>query len=206
VEARIRKFAPIAGILFPVFILAGFAIEGSPPDVDEPAAEIVQFYIDNESQTIIATFLAALGILALLVFGAELRTRVRDAGSQVLATIAFGGAVVCAAGAGVDSALRFALANSAGETSDEALHAVYAIWSGFFWPMHLGLAALAAAVGLASLESKMLPTPIVGLGLLAAVLLIIPVLPVTLAGIALGALWSIATGIVLLRRPAATPT
>ena len=205
-EERIRKFAPIAGILFPLFIVAGFAIEGSPPDVDEPAAEIVQFYVDNETQTIIATFLAALGIIALLIFAAELRTRVRDAGSQVLATIAFGGAVVCAAGAGVDSALRFALANSAGDTSDEALQAVYAIWSSFFWPMHLGLAVLAAAVGVASIESRMLPMPIVGLGLLAAVLLVIPVLPVALVGIALGALWSIATGIVLLRRPAVTPT
>lgn len=146
VEAGIRKFAPTTGILFPIFIFAGFAIEGSPRDVDEPAAEIVQFHIDNESQTIIATFLAALAILALLVFGAELRTRLRDAGSRVLA----------------------------------------------------------AAVGLTSLDSKMLPTPIVGLGLLAAVLLIIPVLPVALAGIALVSLWSIATGIVLLRCPAST--
>jgi hypothetical protein len=204
-ESSIRKFAPIAGILFPIFVLAGFVIEGNPPDVDDPAAEIVQFYVDNKSQTIVATFLAALGILALLVFGAELRTRLRDAGSQVLATIAFGGAVVAAAGAGVDSALRFALADSAGDTSDEALHAVYAIWSGFFWPMHLGFAALAAAVGLASLDSKMLPTPIIGLGLLAAVLLVLPVLPLALAGIALVAVWSIATGIVLLRRPIATP-
>ena len=73
VEAHIRKFAPIAGILFPLLILAGFLIEGSPHDVDEPAAEIVR--------------------------------------------------------------------------------AIHAIWSGCFRPMHLGLAALVAAVGLVSLDS-----------------------------------------------------
>lgn len=200
-ERAIERFAPLAGIAFVVLVLVGFAVEGSPPSIDDPAADVVQSYVDNDAQVIAASALAAVGAALLVLFGAHVSSRLRAAGSTLLASAAFGGAVICAAGVGVDSALRFALADAAGEISPEALQGLFAAWNGFFWPMHLGIALLVAAVSLAAADTKLLPMWLSGLGVLAAVLLVIPVVPVMLVGLAAAGVWLLITSGLMVRQP-----
>jgi hypothetical protein len=63
------------------------------------------------------------------------------------------------------------------------------------------MALLVGSAGLASLASKMLPAVVGGLGPVAAILLMIPVLPVTLAGLALATIWIFVAGVLLWRQP-----
>jgi hypothetical protein len=200
-EHKIRWFAPIAGIAFVVLVLVSFAIEGSTPSVDDPASEIMQSYVDHDTQVIVASALSALGAGALVLFAADLSARIRDRGSSRLASVAFAGAVICGAGIGVDSALRFALADSAGKISPDAFQGLFAAWNGFFWPMHLGLALLVVSASLAAVDSKLLPVALIGLGVIAAVLLVIPVLAVTLIGLAGAAIWVLITSVLVFRQP-----
>lgn len=200
-EDKIRRFAPIAGIAFIVLVLVGFAVEGSTPSVDDPAGEIMQSYVDNDTNVIVASALSALGAAALVLFAADLSARMRDAGSRLLASVAFGGAIVSAAGVGVDAALRFVLADSAGKISPEGFQGLFAAWNGFFWPIHLGIALLVVSASLAAIDSKVLPVALSGLGIVAAVLLVIPVLAVTLIGLAGAAIWILITSILALRQP-----
>ena len=65
------------------------------------------------------------------------------------------------------------------------------------------MAVLVGAAGLATIDSRMLPAALGGLGVVAAVLLVIPVLPVTLAGLVGAAVWVFVAGTILWRQPRA---
>jgi hypothetical protein len=103
----------------------------------------------------------------------------------------------------VDAALRFALAEAADDLSADSFHGLYAMWSNFFWPIHLGVAIFVAATSLGALSSRMLPVWLAGGGVVAAILLIIPVLAVTLIGLILAALWILVTSALLFRKSSA---
>lgn len=199
-DRTVDRWAPLAGVMFVVLVLVGFGIEGSTPSVDDPADEVVAFYADNDVQVKTASAVAAVAGVAVVVFAASLRASLRRHGSAVLASVALAGGVVAAAGIGTDSAIRFGLAESAGDVSPEATQALFALWDGFFWPMHLGMAALIAATSLAALGTRLLPTWLAGLGLLAAVLVVIPVLAVLFAGLIGVVVWTLATSVVVFRR------
>jgi hypothetical protein len=200
-ERTVNKYAPLAGVLFPIFAVAGIAIGGSMPSTDDPASEVVAHFADTADQVKVGTMVGAIAAILVVVFAARVAGSMRSAGSRLLATIAIGGGVVAAAGAGVDSALRFALADSAGDISPEATQAIFALWSGFFWPMHLGFAAVALAAGLCALESKFLPSWLAWLGIVGSVVVLVPVMPVVIVGLAMQVLWSVITAVVLFRRP-----
>lgn len=199
-EGTISRYAPLAGVLFPLLVVVGFAIEGSSPSTDDSPAEIVAFYVDNDVQVKIGSALAAVAAMFAVVFATRVATAMRDrGGSRLLAWAAVAGGAVTAAGVGVDSAFRFALADAAGDISPEAAQAVFTIWSGFFWPMHLGLALLVLAASLSSLDTKMLPSWLAGLGLVGVVLIVIPVLPVLIAGLVVLLVWVLASSVLLFR-------
>lgn len=201
-EDTIRRFSPLAGIAFVLMIPIGFAIEGGTPATDDPAAEIQQFYLDNDAKVIVGAFFIMMAAVALLVFGAALRDRIADAGARLLASVAFGGTIFGASAIAADSALRFSLAESADKLDAASLHSIFALFNTFFYPIHAGVAVFVAATSLAALDSKMLPTWLSGIGVLAAVLLLVPVAAVTLTGLLIGMVWVLITSILLFRRGA----
>ena len=98
-ERSLTRFAPLAGVLFPVLAVVSFTIEGDTPDVDESAAEVVEFYADNDTEIMIASVLASLAAVVVLVFASSVRRLVADgSGASLLASFAYGGGVVAAAG------------------------------------------------------------------------------------------------------------
>lgn len=203
-EQKVGRFAALAGILFLALVLVGFAIEGSTPDTGDAPGEIVEFYADNDARVKASSALAVVGAVALVLFGAHLASAMRARGSTLLSTVAVGGAVVAAAGIGVDSALRFAIADAAGDISPEATEAMFATWSTFFWPMHLGMVVLVLAVSLHSFDSPLIPSWLAGVGILAAICAVIPVIVVLIIGVIGLAIWVVITSVLVYRQPAAS--
>lgn len=199
-ERSFARFALLAGVLFPVLAVLSFAIEGDTPDVDGPAAEVVEFYADNDTQVIIASGLAAIAAVVLLVFASSVqRVLAKSSETGLFASFAFAGGIVAAAGIAVDSAIRLTLANSAGDISPEATQSLFAFWEGFFWPIHVGLAVLLLGLSLSAFETKIMPVWMAVVGILAAVALFIPP-PVAFVGLAVGALWVIVVSVLLFRQ------
>ena len=199
-ERTLSRFAPLAGVLFPVLAVLSFAIEGSTPDVDEPAAEVVEFYVDSDAEIVIASGLASIAAVVLLVFASSVRRLLaKPSETGLLSSFAFGGGVVAAAGIAADSAIRFALANTAGDISPEATQALFAFWDGFFWPIHVGLAALVLGISLSAFETKIMPIWLAVVGIVVAVALFTPP-PAAFIGLGLGSLWLIVVALLLFRQ------
>ena len=54
-DSAIERFAPLAGVAFVVFLLAGVFIGGEAPDLGDPASDVADFYVDNGTQLRITT-------------------------------------------------------------------------------------------------------------------------------------------------------
>lgn len=200
-ERSIVRLAPFAGLLFVVLVVASFIVEGSSPASGDPVDEIVDFYADNETRVEVASALAALGAISLLVFAARVSASMRRAGSTALHVVAVAGGAVAAAGIGVDSALRYGVAQAAGEAPDDATVGVFEVWSNFFWPMHLGVATLMLAVAIWALDQRTLPSWLAGIGVVASILVLVPVEATLIAGIIGVALWFVVSGVYFHREP-----
>ena len=172
----IERFAALTGAVFAVLVFLSFVIEGEPPDLDGPVEEVVAFYVDNDTDVLIASVLATLATVMLIFFAASVRRTMREHEGEggVLSAAAFGGGIVAAAGIGVDSAIRFALAESADDVSPDALQALFAVWSNFFWPIVAGMATLILALGLSALSTRVIPPWLAWIGFLIAILLFTP--------------------------------
>jgi hypothetical protein len=105
-NVRARTHAAISGLAFVVLFGAGSALWGSEaPEVGAPPVEVLDFYTGTSDGIIIGASLSLLSFAAFVVFGAAVRRVLADAeGDDVLATTAFGGALLAlAAGLGAES-------------------------------------------------------------------------------------------------------
>lgn len=193
--------APLTGVAFVVVLIAGFVIGGEPPDVDDGAQDIVRHYVDNKDQVIAGAVLAAIAATLLVVFGAVLRKAlVRGAGggdARVLPAVAFAGTIVLATGAGIDSTLSFALAETAEDIDPTAVQGLQALWENDFMPMAIGIQLLLVGAGLSIVRSGVLPK---WLGWIAIVLGVVAATPIGFVSFAGGALWVIVTSVLLALR------
>jgi hypothetical protein len=203
---NLKRLAPLTGALFVVLVFASFLIEGEPPGADERPREIVEFYADNEGQTIFAALIASLGAVALVFFAATVRRAMRriEQDMGVLSMAALGGGVVAATGIATDSALRFALADQADEISPVAVQALHGFWEAFFFPMVVGLGTLILAISLGALRTRLIPVWLAWIGIL---LFVVFFTPAGFIAFLASALWIIVVSILLWRQePAATPS
>lgn len=188
-----------------VLVLVGFLIGGEPPDSDASAREVVKFFTDKQDVTMFGSALEALSAIALLFFAVHLAQRVRAGGEKhhTMANAVLVGGAVAATGFAIDGALRFALADTAGDIDPTASQAINALWSNFFFPMIVGVVALILATIIASYHTRLLPRWIVWFGVLICV---VAITPIGFVGAIAAAVWLIIVSILLtLRGEAATP-
>lgn len=197
-SSRSERFLLLSGVLFVVFIVASFAIEGSTPNVDS-ARDVADFYNDNEVQVTVASLLGALAAAFLVVFAASVRRALQREGTDDsnLPAVAFGGGIVAAAGIATDSALRFALAQSADDIPAESVQTLYALWENFFWPMSVGIALLILAVSLSSFSTRVVPLWLAWVGIVISIALLTPAGFIALP---LVAIWILIATVLLWRR------
>ena len=196
---------PLAGVAFVLLMIVGFAVSGEAKSADEPAREIVDYYIDNKDSVQVGAMIGGIAILMLLVFGAYLRNALRDAGGagDIWSGLAFAGIVIVAVGFAVDLTISIALTEAADDVNPVAVQALQALWDNDFVPIALGVVTFLLGTGIAIARSGVLPK---WLGWLMIVLVIVGVTPLGfVSAIAAGLLVGV-LGILLAlraRRPAA---
>lgn len=101
-----RRYAGWSGMAFVALFGVGSAIWGlEMPGAGAPVAEVLDFYDDTSTRIIVGASLSLLGVAAFVLFAAAVRSVLIDAaGDDLLATAAFGGALLgLAAGLGAET-------------------------------------------------------------------------------------------------------
>jgi hypothetical protein len=158
-----ERYAPLTGVLFVIFTVAGILVGMSDAPEDFPAkiSEIVEYYQDDPGMIMLGSWLGLVGGFFLLWFGGSLRAHLRDAGQERLGTVAFGGAVAAASvGLLIDTAnVAAAFRADEDDTIDPATAtALYDFANtAIGGALPIAMAVFVGATGIAALRSGALP-------------------------------------------------
>lgn len=157
-----RWMAPLTGVLFVILVIVSFAVAGDePPDTDEGAQAVFDFYNENDGSVVAGALVQGLAAAVFLFFAGILRTALREApGARgTLAGISFAGAIVFVTGIAIDGAITFALAAEADTEGFDpvALQAMFGLWSNDWLPFAVGLLTFMIATGMAIIRTGVLP-------------------------------------------------
>jgi len=120
-KAMWDRIAAAGGIIGVALFVIGIIILGQPPDIDDDATTVANFFQDNRDQVLWATFLQGLGVVSFIWFIGALGAAMRDAGEGRLAAvmgIAF--AITLSIGA-VAALAKASLAFSIAEAADPGI-------------------------------------------------------------------------------------
>jgi hypothetical protein len=154
-----KLVGPLTGILFVVLVIVAFAVGGETPDVDDSAQKVVSFYVDNDSEQMIAASLLALGCVALVFFLGTLRRALRAAAGDEggLSTVVLLGGLMIVVGASIFAGIGFTLGDTADDLPASAVMALNALNSDLFFPVAVGTAVFNLGLALAVLRHGGLP-------------------------------------------------
>jgi hypothetical protein len=195
------SWLPLTGALFVVLTVVAVMLGGDTPDVDAPAREIADFWVDNEGVMLLGCLLEAVAGVLLLFFGATVRRALRadEDGSGVLSVVALAGAIVAATGIGVDASIRFAATELADEVDPVVIQTLSAMWDNFFFPMAMGLATLILATSLSARRTGLIPVWLAWVGI---VIVVAFFTPAGFIAFLLGGVWIVVLSVLLWRREA----
>lgn len=192
--------APLTGVAFVVFMIAGFIIGGEPPDADSPVQDIVNWYADNDTSVGVAAALIGIGGIFLVFFGNHLRrvyaAAPRGSGSAV-APVALVGTAIVAIGFAIDATILIALASAADDIAPASTQALQALWDNDFLPIALGIELFLISNAIAVLSTGVLPR---WLGWIAILFVILGVTPIGFVSFIGTGLWILVVAIILTRR------
>ena len=182
---RLTGVLAVLAWLSAVIVIEGFGDTGGN---ESTAEELLAYFQNDENSLYIGSVLFFLGSMLIIWFGSIVRGALFDARLDRLASIAFGSSVAV----GVTSmgllAPQIGGAFGANESevplTPEAAQALWYAGDGFFVATEFAAASLLVAVGLAALNSRVLPTWLGWLSLVVAVVLVIP--PIGWAGLIFG--------------------
>jgi hypothetical protein len=199
---RWPAWVPLTGILFVALAVLAFIITGETPGTEDSPQEILDFYKDNDSESIWSAVLLGWGAVAFLFFNGALRASLRAAEGAPgwLSAVAFGGGLVFAAGALSFAGFSFALGDTADDLTPEAAQALNALNSDFFFLVAAGTATLLIATAIISIRSRMLPAWLAWIALLLG---IVSVTPLGFFAFLLFLVWTVIVSVLLWRSAAA---
>ena len=188
---------------FVVLLIVSFIVAGEPKSADDGAAEVAEWYTDNQNSARAGAFIGVVAAVPLIFFGAYLRKVLEPAGA-LLSTLPLIGTAIVGIGAAIDNMLLFAAAEAADDITGPQLQTIQAIWDSDFLPFFLGIMVFLWSVGIAVLRSDVLPK---WMGWFAIVFGVVSLAgPIGFIG-ALGALlWVIIASIMLSMRARSAPT
>ena len=157
---RFARFLPLAGVLAGLLLAGGLTLTYSIPSSETSFEETFAWWKDNRGQhQISGLLLAPLVALMLVFFGAglqrSLRSGNRDSGHG---SVAFGGAILGAAGFALIGELEGAAANAAHEGHQEAVDALSQLHSYDWLTFNAAWAVVLLATGLGARRNGMLPS------------------------------------------------
>jgi hypothetical protein len=203
-----RWLAPLTGVAFIVLVIIAFAVGGEPPDTDEGAEAVVEFYNDNEGSVVAGSILQGLAAAVFLFFAGVLRTALREGpGARgTLAAISFAGAIVFTTGVAVDGMISFALAEEADTEGFDpaAMQALLGLWQNDWLPFAVGILTFMIATGWAIIRTGVLP---LWLGWAAIVIAVFAITPIGFVAFIGSALFVLVVSVMLsMREREKTPT
>jgi uncharacterized membrane protein len=198
---------PLTGVLFVVLLILSFVVGGEPPEADEPVQEIVDHYVDNDTEIWAGTVLGGLAVLSLLFFGAYLRKvfSAAEGPGGMLSPLVLVATAIMAVGAGVDMTISVALTEAAEDIDPVAVQSLQALWDNDFVPIAIGIELLFLSTGLSIVKYGVLPK---WMGWIALALAVIGITPIGFFAFPIGGLWLLLVSILLAvraRRTAAPP-
>ena len=199
---RLARLAPLAGVLFTVLMVVALGVGGDTPDVDAPAAEILDHYEDDGPLFISILSLLLAGV-ALLFFAGALRSHFAAVGPDWLATVVFGGAIVFAAGLGMFMSSQIALIDAADNQQEASLQALNVIDNTNFGAAAIGMGVMYLASAWHVLAARSLPVWIGWLALLLGLLAVAG--PLGFIAFLAFPIWVLIVSIALFRRIEARP-
>ena len=151
--------APLTGLGFIAVGILSFIIGGEPKSADDPAREIVAFYVDNKDSVQVGAIMSVAAGVLLVFFGAYLRDVLRSGRPEVegLSLVAFMGFVVVAVGLAIDATILIAASEAADDIPAASLVALQALWDNDFVPLALGVELFLWGTGLAVVRTGVLP-------------------------------------------------
>jgi uncharacterized PurR-regulated membrane protein YhhQ (DUF165 family) len=200
-ESRNARWLIWTGPLFAVvFLVVGLVLDGSSPGEKASAAEVMKHYNSHQGRTLIDTFLAPLGAALLVLFAAEIRTRVRERGDRGAGpTVLVGGAVLLAASLLAGAALSLALVSASDHHQAQIAQTFNVLDNDSWIPFIGGIAVFLIGAGMTVLGSGLLPK---WLGWAALVIGIVSLAgPGGFIGFFAMPLWMLVAGIMLGVRP-----
>lgn len=174
-----KQIAGWAGVAYVVIFLVLFFIVGTPPGLDDSAAEYREWFVDNETQITILTAGLMLAFALILLFASGLRALLApaDATNEGLwSRFSYAGAVmmVAMAGAGASFWAVLGLEEVLATASDETIKTLEIFDKVFFTLIvPFGLAAFVLGASVVILQSGVLAKWIGWLGIAITVLVVV---------------------------------
>jgi hypothetical protein len=159
-DVKWERYGALAGGVFVVLVLVSGFIAGAPPNPDDSAREIRDYFVDHDTALKAAGYLGGLSVVPFLVFLASLWSRVRGAGdeSRRLATIVAGGGVIAAGLATVGTSITTSTAIRINEVGPGGAKFFFLLAGNLTSMIAFAAAAIVGATSLAALRARVFPT------------------------------------------------
>jgi hypothetical protein len=181
-------FAPLTGVLFLLILIVGLVVFGEePPGVDEDVNEIIDFYVDKDTEVYAGVIAEGLAALVLVFFAGSLRRvlRIAEGEGGTLSLVAFGGLLMVATGFAIDATISLTLVETVEDVEPATVQTLAALFENDFIPLAVGSGIFVLALGISTVRHGAFPK---WLGWVAIVLAVVAVTPagfVTAIGAAL---------------------
>jgi hypothetical protein len=199
---RWDRLGALSGVLFVALIIISFIVMSEPPDVGEPVTEIVDYYVDNDTEIYVGTGMAMLAVTLFLVFANYLRRLFSAAGEAPFAALVLVGASILAIAGAIDSTISVALAEEAENLDPTSVQTLQALWDNDWIPFALGILVFMGATGVSILQTGVLPR---WLGWIALLLFVLSFTPIGFVAFPAGGLWVLVVSIMLAMRGPSEP-
>ena len=198
-----QRVLAIAGVLWAALIVAAVVLTGDQPSNSDSVATVFNYWHDNQSSEIAAAVIGQLAAVLIVLFGAGVRSALRsgEAGEATYSVIAFGGAVVAAAGFAVAGMVNLAGAAAADQGAHGAVYTINQLNAASWIPFTAGLALIMLAAGIGGLRTLALPRWLSWVGIALGVAFMTPA---GALGFILVPFWVVAVSVALYRRPSDT--
>jgi len=200
-----RWLAPLLGLIFVALLIISFALTSSSPGSSASGAAVITYYFNHRAQQNTSAVLIIISVPIGLFFFGLLREYLRRArAARPYAAIAFGGAVLFAAGGCASAGLQFALADVPGQLAPSAAQALNVLNTDLSFPLIVaGVSVMQLGFGIAVLRSGLLPAWLGWLGV--AIGVVAAAGPAGFFGFLAAAVWILLAGALMYERIAARP-
>jgi hypothetical protein len=146
------RAAALTGFAFLGLLIASFIVGGSPPQVGAAPSLVVTFWRDHRGEQIVAALLGGFAAVFLVWFGGVVRATLTERAAGRLATTAFGGFLLIAAGGLALAGFQFTAARTVGDVPGPVTQTLAVLNQDFFFLLDGGVLIAVFATAAATLR------------------------------------------------------